>query len=81
MAESLDLGLGRIENQSHWVRDVMMDEDRSQVRKGNILEVMAALRNTVIGLLRKAGEGKIAAACRKFAAQPQAALALIGIKT
>ena len=70
-----------IENQSHWVRDVTMDEDRSQVRKGNIPEVMAALRNTVIGLLRKAGESNIAAACRKFAAQPQAALALIGIKT
>src|SRR6185369_12407457 len=70
-----------IENQSHWLRDVTMDEDRSQVRKGNIPEVMAALRNTVIGLLRKAGESNIAAACRKFAAQPQAALALIGIKT
>jgi hypothetical protein len=58
-----------------------MDEDRSQVRKGNIAQVMAALRNTVIGLLRKAGESNIAAACRKYAAQPQAALALIGIKT
>lgn len=70
-----------IENRSHWVRDVTMDEDRSQVRKGSIPQVMAALRNTVIGLLRKAGESNIAAACRKFAAQPQAALALIGIKT
>ncbi len=70
-----------IENKSHWVRDVTMDEDRSQVRKGNIAQVMAALRNTVIGLMRKAGESNIAAACRRFAAQPQAALALIGIKT
>ena len=70
-----------IENRSHWVRDVTFDEDRSQVRKGNIPEGMAALRNTVIGLLRKAGESNLAAACRKFAAQPQAALALIGIKT
>lgn len=70
-----------IENRSHWVRDVRFDEDRSQVRKGNIAQVMAALRNTVIGLLRKAGESNIAAACRKYAAQPQAALVLIGIKT
>jgi predicted transposase YbfD/YdcC len=70
-----------IENRSHWVRDVTMDEDRSQVRKGNIPQVMAAFRNTVISLLRKAGESNIAAACRRFAAQPQAALALIGIKT
>lgn len=70
-----------IENRSHWVRDVTFDEDRSQVRKGNIPQVMSALRNTVIGLLRKAGESNIAAACRKYAAQPQAALVLIGIKT
>jgi len=74
-------GHWRIENRSHWVRDVTFDEDRSQERKGNIPQVMAALRNTVIGLLRKAGQSNIAAACRKFAAQPQAALALIGIKT
>src|SRR5437868_2571378 len=70
-----------IENKSHWVRDVTYDEDRSQVRKGSIPEVMAALRNAVIGLMRKAGESNIAAACRRYAAQPQAALALIGIKT
>jgi len=70
-----------IENKSHWVRDVTFDEDRSQVREGNIPQVMAALRNTVIGLMRKAGESNIAAACRRFAAQPRAALALIGIKT
>lgn len=70
-----------IENRSHWVRDVTFDEDRSQVRKGNIPQVMAALRNAVIGLMRNAGESNIAAACRKYAAQPQAALALIGIET
>lgn len=70
-----------IENKSHWVRDVTFDEDRSQVRKGNIPQVMAALRNAVISLMRKAGESNIAAACRKFAAQPKVALALIGIKT
>lgn len=38
-----------IENRSHWVRDVTMDEDRSQVRKGNIAEVMAGLRNAERG--------------------------------
>ena len=69
----------RIENQSHWVRDVTFDEDRSQVRCGAIPEVMAALRTTAIGLLRSAGETNIAAACRRCAAQPWRALALIGI--
>jgi len=44
-------GHWHIENRSHWVRDVTFDEDRSQVRSGNIPQVMAALRNTVIGLM------------------------------
>ena len=72
-------GQWQIENQSHWVRDVTFDEDRSQVRGGNIPQVMAALRNTAIGLLRWAGHTNIAAACRRLAAQPVQALALIGI--
>ena len=48
-------GQWQIENKSHWVRDVTFDEERSQVRCGNIPQVMAALRNTTIGLLRCAG--------------------------
>lgn len=72
-------GQWQIENQLHWVRDVTFDEDRSQVRCGNIPHVMAALRNTTIGLLRWAGYTNIAAACRRLAAQPGQALALIGI--
>ena len=73
-------GHWQIENQSHWVRDVTFDEDRSQVRCGSIPQVLAALRNTVIGLMRQAGETNIAAACRRFAAQPWEALALLGIR-
>jgi hypothetical protein len=63
-------GHWHIENPSHWVRDMTFDEDRSQVRCGNLPQVMAALRNTVIGLMRQAGHTNIAAACRRFAAQP-----------
>lgn len=77
------LGLVRkhwqIENQVHGVRDVTFDEDRSQVRSGTIPQVMAAFRNTVLGLIRQAGETNIAAACRRLAAQPWLALALVGI--
>ena len=73
-------GQWQIENKSHWVRDVTFDEDRSQVRCGNIPQVMATLRNTTIGLLRCAGYTNIAAACRRLAAQPVQALALIGIE-
>jgi predicted transposase YbfD/YdcC len=73
-------GQWQIENKSHWVRDVTFDEDRSQVRCGNIPQVMAALRNTAIGLLRYAGYANMAAAVRRLAAQPLQALALIGIE-
>ena len=72
-------GQWHIENPSHWVRDVTFDADRSQVRCGHIPQGMAALRNTVIGLMRWAGDTNMAAACRRFAAQPTAALRLIGI--
>jgi predicted transposase YbfD/YdcC len=73
-------GQWQIENQAHGVRDVTCDEDRSQVRCGSIPQVMTALRNTAIGLLRCAGYPNIAAACRRLAAQPLHALALIGIE-
>jgi hypothetical protein len=41
--------------------------------------VMAALRNTTVGLLRWAGYTNMAAAGRQLAAQPARALALMGI--
>jgi predicted transposase YbfD/YdcC len=66
-----------IENKLHWVRDVTFDEDRSTVRKGRIPQVMAALRNTAIGLLRVLGATNIAGACRRFAAQPHLVLAAL----
>lgn len=70
-------GQWHIEHPSHWVRDVPFDADRSQVRCGSIPQVMAALRHTVMGLRRWAGHTNMAAACRRFAAQPKAALYLI----
>jgi len=70
-----------IENRSYWVRDVTFDEDRSQVRCGNIPQVMAALRNVAIGLMRCIGYTNIAAACRYFAAQPWSAMEAIGIRS
>jgi hypothetical protein len=68
-----------IENQSHGVRDVTCDADRSPVRCGHSPQVMATFRNTVMGLRRQAGYTNIAATCRRFAAQPALALELIGI--
>jgi hypothetical protein len=59
-----------IENQAHGVRDVPFDAERSPVWCGNSPQGRAALRNTVMGLIRRAGETNIAAACRRFAAHP-----------
>ena len=68
-----------IENRLHWVRDVTFDEDRCQARTGAGPQVLAALRNTAIGALRRAGHANIAAALRSYAARPRAALALLGL--
>jgi hypothetical protein len=67
-----------IENRVHWVRDVTMDEDRCQIRTRAAPQVMAALRNMTISLLRLAGKRNVAAAFRRHAAHPSEALALVG---
>ena len=69
-----------VENRLHWVRDVTFDEDRSQVRAGQAPQVMAVLRNIAISLLRLCGAENIAAACRRYAAQPPLALAAVGVR-
>jgi predicted transposase YbfD/YdcC len=68
-----------IENKLHWVRDVTYGEDRSTVRAGAGPHVLAAMRNLAIGLLRLGGATNIAAACRRYAAQPAVALAAVGL--
>lgn len=63
-----------IETRLHWVRDVTFREDQSQVHSGRAPQLMAALRNTAIALLRLQGEVNIAAACRRRAARPALAV-------
>jgi predicted transposase YbfD/YdcC len=76
------LGLVRehwaIENGLHYRRDVTMGEDASRVRKGNAPEVMAALRNSVIGLLSGVRDG-LAAAIRRMGNCFDQALSLLGL--
>jgi len=63
-----------IENRLHWVRDVTQGEDHSTIRTGNGPQVIAALRNTAINLIRLRGGTNIAAAHRHFSYQPAAVL-------
>lgn len=69
-----------IENASHHVRDVTFGEDASTVRSGAAPRVLAALRNTVLGLLRQHRWRNIAAALRHYAWRPVSdLLRLLGI--
>lgn len=60
----------RIENQSHYVRDMTFDEDRSRVRKGAGAQVMAGLRNLAISVLRMVKATNIAKATRFLCLNP-----------
>ena len=67
-----------IENRLHWIRDVPLGEDASQVRTGAAPEILAALRNTVLAVLRQTGAANIAASLRGIGWQGGAALRLLG---
>ncbi|MHB0871673.1 MAG: ISAs1 family transposase [Chloroflexota bacterium] len=75
----LNRGHWGIENRLHYVRDVTLGEDASQVRSGSAPQVMAALRNTAIGLMRQNGVRNVAEALRRNAAHPEEAIALLGL--
>jgi predicted transposase YbfD/YdcC len=68
-----------IENGLHYVRDVTFAEDASRVRTGTAPQVMACLRNLVIGALSRAGPVNLAAALRYHARDPHRPLATLGI--
>ena len=61
------------------MRDVVFGEDQSQVRTGSAPQLLAALRNLVIGMLRLRGVKNIAAALRHYSWKPWETLTLIGI--
>ncbi|MDF1530067.1 MAG: ISAs1 family transposase, partial [Sedimenticola sp.] len=68
-----------IENQVHWVRDVVFAEDLSHVRTLQLPYVMASLRNLILTVLRAHGYSQISKTRRHFALRPLDALALIGV--
>jgi len=67
-----------IENRLHYVRDETLGEDRCQVHTGTAPQVLATQRNGILTLLRYHGWSNIAAANRRYAANPQKALQLLG---
>ena len=56
-----------IENSLHYVRDVTFHEDRCRTRSRNLAQLLAAVRNTVIAILRRAGYREIPEGLEDFA--------------
>jgi len=65
----------------HRLRDVTFGEDASRLCSGAAPQVMAALRNRALTLIRRAGQTAIAAYRRHLAAHPGKALRLLRPKT
>jgi predicted transposase YbfD/YdcC len=53
-----------VENRLHWVRDITLREDNSQLRTGTAPRALATLRNLAISAFRLAGRANIAHARR-----------------
>jgi predicted transposase YbfD/YdcC len=70
-----------IENRVHWVRDVTLREDSSQVQAGSRPRIMATLRNLTMGLIRQAGLKGIAPAIRDIEGDNDLLLAILRLKT
>ena len=75
----LKRGHWTIENGLHYVKDVTMGEDKSTVHTDNGPKIMAALRNTVVSLLRRAGFSAIVARMRYHSVHPEAALEVLSL--
>jgi predicted transposase YbfD/YdcC len=73
-------GQWAIENKIHWVRDVTLREDASQVKTRFRPRIMATFRNLAIGLIRQAGYTKIAATIRRIRSDPHLLLSILGLQ-
>jgi len=78
--ESLWRGHWTIENCDHYVRDVTLGEDAGQAYTGSTAHALAAWRNGILIVLRRAGWRNIADAVRAYAASVHNALDLIGAR-
>jgi predicted transposase YbfD/YdcC len=77
----LKRGHWTVENRLHYVKDVTMGEDRSTVHADNGPKIMAALRNTAVSLLRRAGFSTIAERLRYNSGHPEAALKVLSLSS
>ena len=64
-----------------WLRDVTCGEDRSRRRSGAAPQIMAAVRNLVLTLIRRTGTTQIAAYRQHLRSRPAIALRFLVPKT
>jgi predicted transposase YbfD/YdcC len=69
----------RIENQLHWVRDVVFAEDRATTRTHHAHQAFAAFRNLVIALIHLWRGSHMTAAREFYASHPSTLLRLLGL--
>jgi predicted transposase YbfD/YdcC len=69
----------KIENKLHYVRDVTFREDACRVRSGTAPQVLAAIRNTVVHLLKDVEAKSCPEALEVLQIHPEEAKRLIGI--
>lgn len=79
--EVLWRGHWTIENRNHYVRDETLGEDRGQVHSGDSPQVLAAVHNALLSLLRYRGWTNSADALRYYSASVPKTLRLIGATT
>lgn len=67
----------RIENRSHYRRDVTLGEDASQARVNHVPEVLAALNGGILALMDLLGITNVAKQLIHYCAHPRDALQLL----
>ena len=66
-----------IENRLHWRRDVTLDEDHCQVRKGDAPRVLAVLNTFLLAVMDFLGVSNVPQQMRIFDAYPWLAVRLL----
>ena len=69
---------GAIENGVHWVRDVVLDEDRCTIFRGHSPQNWATVRNAAINFLRSLKTDNLAATIRNLTRNSLRLFAILG---
>jgi predicted transposase YbfD/YdcC len=75
--EKLWRGHWAIENRVHYVRDVSMGEDAGSIRTASAPQALAAMRNSLLSLMRVSGWDNMADALRHYGAHVHNAFSLV----